>query len=525
MLKLLIVEDERITRESLESLIPWEDLGISSIKSARNGQEALKVVENFAPDILLCDVRMPKMDGIEFSKHLKSLFPKCKIVFISGYAEKEYLLSAIHLNAIDYIEKPLDVEKITQTMKRVVELINKEREEEENKKRLMEYYNESFCYICSQIVQQLLKDEPDYDLLERYGMADFVSSHLIPIVGIVKWKKEETQTSVNDILRYIYQETFNKLGEENEIPFLFSFTSSNSFVAIFKRKDKIDDVKTREFVSLLKERLSKFCDISLAIGEPTHSSKIKSCLEEMGKFIHTKIFYHGFGSFYIYKSLKSNEEYKLPFNLEMYERFLKDDGVKKVKEEIERFCFWLKSNEYPNIEKVKNLFFEMVIIAYEIGKQRRITQRLDEDGRVQKWKEIDQKITLDEIREVLYETLDGIFDILNQRGNLNKKAYQIMKFIEENYFDKELTIQKIANHFYFSPNYLCAMFKKATGKTLNDYITEVRIEKAKELLKDDSIKLYEVAEKVGFSDPNYFSTIFKKKVGLTPSDFRERYYV
>lgn len=524
MLKLLIVEDEKIARESLESLIPWEELGISSIKSAKNGYEALKIAENFAPDILLCDVRMPKMDGIEFSKRLKSLFPNCKIVFISGYAEKEYLLSAIHLNAIDYIEKPLNVEKITQTMKRVVELINKEREEEEDKKKLMEYYNESFCYIYSQIVQQFLKDEPDYNLLEKYRMTDFVNSHLIPIVGIVKWKKEETQISVNDILKYIYQETFDKLGGENEISFLFSFISSNSFVAILK-KDKIDDMKTREFASLLKERLSKFCDMSLTIGEPIRSSKIKSYLEEMDKFLQTKIFYHGYGSFYIYDSLKRNEEHKLPFDLEMYERFLKDNGVKKVKEEIERFCFWLKSNEYLNIEKVKNLFFEMIIIAYEIGRQRRITQKLDEDGRVQKWKEIDQKITLDEIKEVLYETLDDIFDIFNQRGNLNKKAYHIMKFIEENYFDKELTIQKIANHFYFSPNYLCAMFKKATGKTLNDYITEVRIEKAKELLKDDSIKLYKVAEKVGFSDPNYFSTIFKKKVGLTPSDFRERYYV
>lgn len=523
MLKVLIVEDERITRESLESLIPWEELGISSVKSARNGQEALKVVEDFPPDILLCDVRMPKMDGIEFSKHLKTLFPKCKIVFISGYAEKEYLLSAIHLNAIDYIEKPLDIEKIVQTIKKVIELINKEKEKEESKKRLLEYYNENFYYTCSQIVQHLLEYDPDYYFLQKYGMEWLLESQIIPIIGKFRWKNGR-KVEIDNILKNIYQKAFSKFGREDKISFLFSFISSDTFIAIFK-KEKIDDVKTKEFVAFIKEELSDFFDMSIATGEAVWIKKIRPHLEEIKRLLQTKVFYHGYGSFYAYEYLKKTEETSLHFDLEMYEKFLKDNNVKKVREEIERFCFLLKSGEYQNIEKVKNVFFEMIIIAYEIGRQRKITQKLDENGRAQKWKEILQKNTLDEIKEVLHETIDSIFDIFNQKGNLNKKVYHIMRFIDENYFDKELTIQKIANHFYFSPNYLCAMFKKATGKTLNDYITEVRIEKAKELLKDDSIKLYEVAEKVGFSDPNYFSTIFKKKVGLTPSDFRERYYV
>jgi len=191
MLKLLIVEDEKITRESLETLIPWNELGIGEIKSAKNGQEALETVKNYIPDILLCDVRMPRMDGIEFSKRLKNIFPKCKIVFISGYAEKEYLLSAIRLNAIDYIEKPLNIEKIKSTMKKVVEIIEFERKEEEEKERLKEHYNESIYYAATQLVQQLLKDHIDYSVFQKYAAEDFLTSTLNVIVGFVDWKAEE----------------------------------------------------------------------------------------------------------------------------------------------------------------------------------------------------------------------------------------------------------------------------------------------------------------------------------------------
>jgi two-component system response regulator YesN len=100
-----------------------------------------------------------------------------------------------------------------------------------------------------------------------------------------------------------------------------------------------------------------------------------------------------------------------------------------------------------------------------------------------------------------------------------------MKFIRDNFANKKLSIQMIADNTYLSKTYLCSFFKKSTGKTVNEYIMEIRIEKAKELLKENRVKLYEIATNIGFNDSNYFSAIFKKYVGCTPSEFREKYYV
>lgn len=520
MLKLLIVEDERITRESLETLIPWNELGIGEIKSAKNGQEALEIVKNYIPDILLCDVRMPRMDGIEFSKRLKSIFPKCKIVFISGYAEKEYLLSAIRLNAIDYIEKPLDIEKIKSTMKKVVEIIEFERKEEEERERLKEHYNESIYYAAYQLVQQLLKDQPDYSIFKKYTAEDFLTSTLDIIVGLVDWKGEEDH--LNEMVsKEIYNQFMTK-DFDSKFTLLFSFLSQNSFVFVCSKKN---DVEINRAADILREVFSQKGEISAIVATSIKATQVKHSVENMLRILKKNIFYNGFGSLYTYENVVERNEQEINFDFEKFEEYLKRDDIKKAKEEIEKLYFWLKSNQGIDIEKVKNIFFEMLLIAYQVGRQRKITQLLDEAGRAKKWREIEQKLTLNQLKEVIYETLDGIFELFTTRGNLNRKVYQIMRFIEENFYDKHLSVQKIANHFYFSPNYLCSMFKKATGKTLNDYITEVRIEKAKQLLKDNSIKLYEIAERVGLGDPNYFSALFKKKVGMTPSEFRERYYV
>lgn len=303
----------------------------------------------------------------------------------------------------------------------------------------------------------------------------------------------------------------------------FAFLSPNSFVLICNNKREID---TRKAVDILKEAFSQKGEVSLAIVYSIRANEIKEHVENIIKMLQKNVFYNGFGDLYTYEAFENKREAEeVNFDFERFEEYLRRDEIKKAKEEIEKLYFWLKSNQTIDVEKVKNLFFEMILIVYQVGKQRKITQLLDEDGRSKKWREIEQKLTLNQVKEVVYETIDGIFEIFETRGNLNRKAYQIVKFIEENFYDKELSIQKIAHYFYFSPNYLCSMFKKATGKTLNDYITEVRIEKAKQLLKDNSIKLYEIAERVGFGDPNYFSSLFKKKVGMTPSEFRERYYV
>ena len=121
VLNLLIAEDERFTREGLYYEIDWNSLGIGQVKLAENGLKALNIMDTFIPDILLADVRMPKMNGIDLAYRVKTINPDCSVIFMSGYSDKEYLLSAIEINALNYVEKPLNIDEVIQSLKKAVE--------------------------------------------------------------------------------------------------------------------------------------------------------------------------------------------------------------------------------------------------------------------------------------------------------------------------------------------------------------------------------------------------------------------
>jgi two-component system response regulator YesN len=129
---------------------------------------------------------------------------------------------------------------------------------------------------------------------------------------------------------------------------------------------------------------------------------------------------------------------------------------------------------------------------------------------------------LEALREYVIANVQAVFSQLKEHSAVNARVGSVMHYIKEHYSDKDLTTRSIADHTYLSQNYMCALFKKETGKTINEYITEVRLDRAKELLKARHVKLYEIALSIGITDANYFSSMFKKATGLTPSQYRER---
>jgi two-component system response regulator YesN len=177
-----------------------------------------------------------------------------------------------------------------------------------------------------------------------------------------------------------------------------------------------------------------------------------------------------------------------------------------------------------DLNRVKNIYFQLMLILFEVALERGLIDPFDTKEKTYIWKEIEAKTYLEELSAYVTTSIANILSKLTVSGSVDRKITEIIRFIHKNFADKNLSLQAISAHIYLTPTYLCAFFKKSTGKTINEFITETRITKAKELLKDVQIKLYEVAAAVGFSDVNYFSTLFKRNIGCTPSEFRERYY-
>lgn len=519
-LKLLIVEDEDLTRECLISYIPWKDLGINEIKEAKNGEKALEVINNFTPDILLTDIRMPKIDGIELSKRIKILLPKCKIIFISGYADKEYLLSAIHLNALDYIEKPINIDDITKTMKKVIDICKKEMIKEQMTNKIFEMFNENLTLIHKLIINELVKPLIDINTLEKYGFD--LRKRYYSIAVYISTKNRE----VGEIFKDKDQTIENIINKCQLKPFEYfiSFYEDNYILIVAN-----NEITPEVIVNIIKNQLKLFdedINTTFAIGSTINEiEKSGQEIKNLMNWLKTNMFYYGQNKIYSFVETNSNQKDK-DFNNEIaiFEELLKNNQFIEAKKIISQITTTIQNLILPDIDKVKEVFLLLMFKIYEVGREKGLTIQLKEKEKENTWKSIDKIITLNHLEQYILDTIDEIFIIFSNRKKLDRKVYQIISYINEHFSDKDLSIIKMANYFYFSPNYLCNIFKKATGKTINDYITEVRIEKAKTFLKDRSIKLYEVAEMVGFGDANYFSSIFKKKVGVTPSVFKERFY-
>jgi two-component system response regulator YesN len=174
------------------------------------------------------------------------------------------------------------------------------------------------------------------------------------------------------------------------------------------------------------------------------------------------------------------------------------------------------------IENVKNLYFRLLMVVFETARERDLIGEAEENEQCYIWQEIERIRFLSELSDYLQNNMKATLSQAGPDGTENRKIFEINRYIRESISDKRLSVQTVAHSIFLNHQYLCSFYKKATGKTVNDYITEVRMEKAKELLLDKKNKIYDVTARIGLTDSNYFSTLFKKYTGYTPSEYRER---
>lgn len=399
MLKVIIIDDESMTRQGLIDFVPWEEHGFEIYGEAEDGQEGLELAKRVHPDLAICDIRMPKMDGITFAEHLREIVPECRLIFLSGYSDKEYLKSAIRLNAMDYLEKPVNMQELSALLLKVREDFSSEISRLNRKNKLKSKMDLSHQYLLNTMIKRIIDDE-EYDqkqfadLLQHMNI-DFPFNRQYRAV-VIEGKQEHPYQALKNSLEHLQE--MQKMA-----------------MLVAEKDDDLVIVHTDEVSTL---RLKKIYDELLAEEEA--------------------IFEAGIG-----RSIDCLEDLELSYH--------------DAKEAIDWFGY-----KYPN--------------------------------------------------ELVFD--DG-------SGTTNSAIRDTERFINENY-DEKITIQDIADEVYLTPQYLCKVFKDETGTTINNYITDLRMEKAKDLLMNRNLKLYEIAAKVGYRDPNYFTRVFKRYFKMSPSEYREK---
>lgn len=533
MIKLLIVDDEMATREGLMQAVSWERLGIDWVRAVANGLEALQVCALLKPDIVLTDVKMPGMDGIELGIRLREAYPGLILLFLSSYADKAYLKSAIQLNALDYIEKPVNLEELEQHIGKAVSLVQETQLRQEKERVLQSVISEGLPLLREKLALQLIqKAESRQDSARLWAALgnSIPSGSGMAVVLLVLHTSEGALIRLQADKKLLLERLERCLADDGTGAVCGFKDSCHLVVHLYARWLTAPLQLTNlagKIRSLVQQAAGERLDAFTGIGTVVYSPARLLESYQTAAAATQRQFFLGYNQVVAYQELdaRSHTAALDPLLPEQLGRLLESGQEEAAAKLVSDFADLLRPRIDTLVNQVKNAFFELLMRLFReaVNKGISLTDQSDETGGEYIWNTITRFQTLQELESYVLERIAFFFRELRQKESGGSISFSIRHMVQRRYSDTDLSIKTLSDALFLTPNYLSLQFKKETGLTINQYITEYRMERAKELLRDRKRKLYDVALSVGFQDANYFTKSFKKVTGLTPSDFKEKY--
>lgn len=503
-MKVLIADDEDYTREGLIETVDWEKFDVNEIMQAVNGAEAVRIVQWFKPDIVISDIRMPQMNGIEFAEKLTNMNPESRIIFISGYMEIDYLKSAIRLAAVDFIEKPIDMQALDRALEKAageIRRINRGKEQEEEKKLL---HQQKFFRILT----EKDADERTLENMLRETGHEGKSEYFQCVVAIFRKEAGRGTGYIKQMEEMLFSSGYLLASNYNADKLQYEFILS------YKEKDKY---RIMPFYQRLLELLPGLC---IGVGiEAGNYRNIYNSYRTAAMAINCA-FYQKDGKFF---TIDESITQKGFINPGIYAEFLQvmSKPVPKMKEwciemfeKFGSYKYYRKEQVYILMSSLLNALFHKYPYLY-----REYSEISDEDAVVA---HIQSLGTLYEIQELFMQVISCIEAHQQEQFGYSRVVCGAQDYIERHYSEESLSMAEIAEQLHLSPSYLNVLFKQETKVTLKQYLSNYRLEKAKHMLEQDYDKITEIAEKCGYANSNYFAKVFKEAMNMTPMEYRRR---
>ncbi|MCU6712255.1 response regulator [Paenibacillus sp. J5C_2022] len=517
-MRAIIVDDEPMTRSGLRRFIKWDELGIEVAGEAEDGIAAYELYLEKRPDIVLCDVRMPRMDGIAFAERIRQIDPECRIIFLSGYNDVDYLKSAIKLQAVDYMLKPIQMTALTELLRQTKETVLSIREERRELHAMRSQFDRSKSELMEHLLRALIADDPEPASHAREKESDLARLHpSFPLTGYyqgISFRFRDESDKLN------WQNTVMTAAEEEELPVLASLVDGLGFALA-----AINGSKGDERIGLWLDRLIRRREkgepagIVAGIGEPCYSLNGCGSTHRQSMTALSYQFYRGWGTIIGYNSLLQEQREPRLFDKQAVIKFgelLQSKQLQAAEQWLDTIINELLLHTPADIEGIRKKLFR-----WYASMTRIYPESMWEFENDRMWASMFVSGELYTIRKFLVQRLSAIGEALDQMNGGDKAVIRdIMSFIQDNY-DEDVSVNTIAGHVHLAPTYMCMLFKKEKGLSIHDYITQYRIKQAKRLLEDRKLKLYEVAARVGYQDANYFAKVFRKVTGVVPSQYRD----
>lgn len=530
MLKVFLVEDEIIMREGIKKNVDWSGAGFEFVGEAGDGELAYPLIQKAKPDILITDIKMPFMDGLELSRLVKQELPETRIILLSGYDEFQYAKEAIEIGIAEYLVKPLTSVQLLDAVKKVEQKIVKDKskfgenkdDEEKQRQRLFRHMV-SGKYSFSEVLKEA----------KEQGIGLAANAYNVMLLQIFS---EEEETVFCEKVRTLLQKLERVANETTNI--IVAKQSREEYDFILKGTDELP---LQQLTDACKNELADFfggeaqMEYVAALGSPVERfSELKNCYEvaslsfskrylaERNQVIQENT--EESGKPEDTAELKLGELNVAGMNRRQVEQFLYTGARQEVSAFVEGYFSEIGNSNVQSILLRQYVMMDLYVVAVSVLEKSgyRAQDLVERCGDA---KEMTAYLTtLEQTKAYVKKVFETVME-LRETGSDRKYEGVLQKakaYIEENFANDEISLNAVAAAVSLSPSHFSTIFGQEMGETFVEYLTGVRMEKAKQLLKTTGMKTIDIAFEVGYRDAHYFSNLFKKTQGCTPREYRNR---
>ncbi|WP_248930540.1 response regulator [Paenibacillus hamazuiensis] len=528
MIQLMIVDDEERARAGIRTLIDWGKHGISIAAEARDGVEALELLQRHKVDILLTDIRMPEMDGLALIERAARQYPHIKSVIMSGYDEFAYAKKAMALGASDYLLKPSRTQEILDTILKLAAVIENERNQEKTLEQLKAGFRESFPLLKEKTLSRLvMTDNPPYDRLLsnlRINGLEFPFMFFGAMVLQIDHFHGLLQTYSHEDIE-LYKYGLKNIAEETMSAGFrcAAFEQQDDVVVIVNAGEWIGTEALIPYAEAIQRNIRQYLKFTVSIGIGSFEASIshlRASYREAVKALNAR-YYIGSAKIVDYTESVDDDPDQSSYPL-VQEKAILQAVVQGDRDAIlgrlEEFHDALKPDSSSK-EHILKSTVALVFTLYRFCVEKNLNTSSVFGHDLTGLAAVLSQSSLEYIRSLLAGTVLEISAELNAKKNRNKLFQTALEYIGRN-FHKDISRETVAREVFITPGYLSLLFKQEMKTSFLDYLHQIRIERACERLRDRSLKLSDIAHDVGYTDEKYFFQVFKKYTGMTPSQYR-----
>lgn len=516
MLKVFLVEDEFVVREGIKNNIDWMGNGFEFCGEAGDGELAYPMILESEPDIIITDIRMPFLDGLALIRLVRKEMPEVKIIILSGHGEFDYAREAIKLGVEEYLLKPISSKELLEVVLRVGEDIKAESNEQDYLKQYQDEMEEHQYHLSRRFLKNMIEGRLDTAaIISKSKELDIdlrASCYMVELVKVAYHSNEDGHN-----VRILVEEATQQLLKESPDVLLVEHGISGD-IYLLKGNDE--------------DYINKTCDaFELAMSE-VYNKYALSFLSNRSGLVHRlsdiKNAYHDAEKSYVTDMVLHDNA--VPFealelgsvDFKQTEVFLKSGHMAEITDFLEGFL--LRAGD---INKQSRLFLQYLVMNHYITILTFMDELGEKDGFVEAFMLNEKELShlLEHRTEIPLFMEKTLVYALKKRDNRREDKYanlihKATSYIDTHFDDEDISLNILAEHVGLSPSHFSTVFSNSTGKSFIRYLTDIRVGKAKNLLKCTDMRCSDIALQVGYKDPHYFSYLFKKEQGVSPMQYR-----